>query len=108
MNNAMHTTPQSKSPPVDRPEGFAKVGQIELQQANDSESLAAPQEVSRGNKQAEDTDPVTRLEAAFKRVGATLYALCDGSFLAVQIQGGASQACPDRRAACALLRALGG
>lgn len=107
MNNAMHTTPQSKSPPVVRPEGFAKVDQIELQQANDSESLAAPQEDSGGTR-LEDAAPVSRLEAAFKRVGATLYRLCDGSFLAVQGSGGAARACPDRRAACALLRALGG
>lgn len=99
---------QSKSPPVDGPEGFAKMGQLEKQQANLNQTEAAPQAVFSAHQGADEADPLGRLEMAFKRVGATLYRLCDGSFLAVQGSGGAARACPDRRAACALLRALGG
>lgn len=108
MSKPTSHDPQSESPPVDGPEGFAKRGQLEKQQANLNQTEAAPQAVFSAHQGADEADTLARLEMAFKRAGGALYHLCDGTFLAVRGSGGAALSCPDRRAACALLRALGG
>lgn len=108
MSKPTSHDPQSKSPPVGEPEGFANGGHMKKQHANINQCLTAPQAVFTAQAPSDEADPLNRLEKAFKRVGAALYSLGDGTFLAVQGAGGAALPCPDRRAACALLRALGG
>jgi hypothetical protein len=105
MRNNTHSSPQSKNPPAGETVGFA--GVHEKQQRQCIETGGFPQEVFGTHKQDDERDPVGALEAAFSRIGGRLFALCDGSFLAVHGAAGLSQACPDRRAVSALLRALG-
>lgn len=106
MRSNTHSSPQSKNPPAGETVGLAGVHEKQRHQCIETGSF--PQEVFGTHKQDDERDPVGALEAAFSRIGGRLFALCDGSFLAVYGAAGLSQPCPDRRTACALLRALGG